>query len=162
MSQQNTGAAPSLGSSTGDPALATGDASASAAPAVAAAPDVSTAPVVTATGTTMEPGKVKFTVEQGMSVGKQFVLGDAEMLVGREDTEEDIYPDIDLSDQDEGFVHRRHAQLNFANGQLTVTHLGGANKTRINNRPLPDNEAQPVNIGDKVAFGKVVMRVGAN
>lgn len=133
------GAAPSLGDTS--------------APAVAAA-NAAAAPV--------EPGRVKLTVEQGMSVGKQFVLGDPEMLVGREDTDEEIYPDIDLSDQDEGFVHRRHATLKFENGALTVTHLGGANKTRLNNRPLPDNEASPVNIGDKIAFGKVVMRVGAN
>ncbi len=107
----------------------------------------------------LEPGKVKLVVEQGMTVGKQFVLGDREVQVGREDDEEGIYPDIDLSDQDEGYVHRRHATLNFNDGKLSVTHLGGANKSRINNRPLPDNEAQPLNIGDKVAFGKVVMRV---
>jgi pSer/pThr/pTyr-binding forkhead associated (FHA) protein len=114
-----------------------------------------------AAGGQLAPGRVKLTVEQGMTIGKQFVLGDNEMQVGREDDEEGIYPDIDLSDQDEGYVHRKHATLKFENGGLTLTHLGGANKTRINNRPLPDNEAQPVNIGDKVAFGKVVMRVGA-
>ena len=107
----------------------------------------------------LEPGKVKLVVEQGMTVGKQFVLGDPEIQVGREDDDEGIYPDIDLSDQDEGYVHRRHATLNFNDGRLSVTHLGGANKTRINNRPLPDNEAQPLNAGDKVSFGKVVMRV---
>ena len=94
-----------------------------------------------------------------MTVGKQFVLGDAEMLVGREDDEEGIYPDVDLADQDEGYVHRKHATLRFENGTLTVTHLGGANKTRVNNKPVPDNQPASVNIGDKVAFGKVVMRV---
>ncbi|HEX8552917.1 MAG TPA: zinc ribbon domain-containing protein [Abditibacteriaceae bacterium] len=126
--------------------------------------DTMVTPVASGSGAsgTLEPGRVKFVVEQGMTVGKQFVLGDAQMLVGREDADEDVYPDIDLSDQDEGFVHRRHAQINFANGAMTVTHLGGANKTRVNNRPLPDNEAQPVNLGDKVAFGKVVMRVQPN
>jgi pSer/pThr/pTyr-binding forkhead associated (FHA) protein len=103
---------------------------------------------------------VKLTVEQGMTIGKQFVLGDPEIQVGREDEEEGIFPDIDLSDQDEGFVHRKHATLRFQNGQLTVEHLGGANKTRVNNRPIPDNEPQPVNIGDKLSFGKVVLRVG--
>lgn len=110
----------------------------------------------------MEPGRVKLTVEQGMTVGKQFVLGDAEMLVGREDEDEQIYPDLDLSDQDEGFVHRRHATLKFENGGLSVTHLGGANKTRVNNKPLADNAPQSVNIGDKISFGKVVMRVTPN
>ncbi len=121
-----------------------------AAPAPAAAP---------AAGGVLEPGQVKLVVEQGMTVGKQFVLGDNEVLVGREDDEEGIYPDIDLSDQDEGYVHRRHALLKFENGALSVTHLGGANKTRVNNKPLADNAPQPVGMGDKVAFGKVVMRV---
>jgi hypothetical protein len=110
-------------------------------------------------GNALQPGRVKLTVEQGMSVGAQFVLGDPEMLVGREDEEEDIYPDIDLSDQDAGFVHRRHATLRFDENGLMLTHLGGANKTRINNRPIPDNVPQPVSIGDKIAFGKVVVRV---
>ncbi len=105
------------------------------------------------------PGNVKLVVEQGQSVGAQFVLGDAEMLVGREDEDADIYPDIDLSDQDAGYVHRQHARVNFDNGNVTVTHLGGANKTRINNKPIPDNEPSPLKLGDKVAFGKVVLRL---
>ena len=107
----------------------------------------------------LAPGKLKLVVEQGQTVGAQFVLGDAEMLVGREDTDEDIYPDIDLSDQDAGYVHRRHATLRFDNGNLSVEHLGGSNKTRINNKPIPDNQPQPLQVGDKVSFGKVVMRL---
>ena len=139
--------APVAGTATMDPA---------AAP-VAVAP---TSPVAAPTaGGVLEPGKVKLVVEQGMTIGKQFVLGDPEILVGREDNEEGIYPDVDLSDQDEGYVHRKHATMRFENGGLSVTHLGGANKTRVNNRPLPDNTPQPVAIGDKVAFGKVVLRV---
>ncbi|HEX8832728.1 MAG TPA: FHA domain-containing protein [Abditibacteriaceae bacterium] len=117
---------------------------------------------VGAAGGALEPGRLKLVVEQGMTVGKQFVLNDSEILVGREDEDEQIYPDIDLSDQDEGYVHRRHAQMKFENGTLNVTHLGGANKTRVNNKPLPDNEPQSVNIGDKISFGKVVMRLQAN
>ena len=105
------------------------------------------------------PGNVKLVVEQGQSVGAQFVLGDAQMLVGREDEDADIYPDIDLSDQDAGYVHRQHAQIRFDNGNLTVTHLGGANKTRVNNKPIGDNQPSPLKLGDKVAFGKVVLRL---
>ena len=105
------------------------------------------------------PGNVKLVVEQGQSVGAQFVLGDAEMLVGREDEDADIYPDIDLSDQDAGYVHRQHARVNFDNGNVSVTHLGGANKTRINNKPIGDNAPSPLKLGDKVAFGKVVLRL---
>jgi hypothetical protein len=127
----------------------------------AAAPDSASAPDAEP-GPKLEPGQVKLSVEQGMVTGKQYVLADNEMLVGREDEDEEIYPDIDLDDQDEGFVHRRHATLKFDNGQLTVTHEGGANKTRINNRPIPDNQAMPLKLGDKVSFGKVVLRVLPN
>ncbi len=107
----------------------------------------------------LTPGSIKLVVEQGQSVGAQFVLGDAEMLVGREDEDEEIYPDIDLSDQDAGYVHRKHATLNFDNGNLSVTHLGGSNKTRINNKPVSDNVPTPLVLGDKIAFGKVVLRL---
>ncbi|RYG58507.1 FHA domain-containing protein [bacterium] len=107
----------------------------------------------------LTPGSVKLVVEQGQTVGAQFVLGDPELLVGREDEDEEIYPDIDLSDQDAGYVHRKHATITFENGNLFVTHLGGSNKTRINNKPVGDNVATPFNLGDKIAFGKVVLRL---
>lgn len=152
-------AAPDAGST---PSAA--DLAASPPPGGAVAPsdadaDVAVATAGAASGAALSPGKVKLVVEQGMTVGKQFVLGDGESQVGREDADEDIYPDIDLADQDEGYVHRQHATLKFDNDKLFVTHLGGANKTRLNNKPIPDNEPQSVSIGDKIAFGKVVVRV---
>ncbi|BCM93208.1 hypothetical protein IAD21_05096 [Abditibacteriota bacterium] len=107
----------------------------------------------------LKPGLVKLVVEQGQTVGAQFVLGDESMEVGREDEDEDIYPDIDLSDQDAGYVHRRHAALRFDNGHLVVTHLGGVNKTRVNNKPIADNTPTEVKLGDKISFGKVVLRL---
>ena len=134
------------------------DAPAPDAPAVAATSDDADDNPAQTPGD-LAPGNVKLVVEQGQSVGAQFVLGDPEMLVGREDEDADIYPDIDLSDQDAGYVHRQHADIKFDNGNLTVTHLGGANKTRINNKPIPDNEPSPLKLGDKVAFGKVVLRL---
>ncbi|HEX9998667.1 MAG TPA: zinc ribbon domain-containing protein [Abditibacterium sp.] len=126
--------------------------------ALAPAPHLD-APSLDAPAGNLTPGSVKLVVEQGQSVGAQFVLGDAEMLVGREDEDEEIYPDIDLSDQDAGYVHRKHATLQFENGNLSVTHLGGSNKTRLNNKPVADNIPTPVNLGDKIAFGKVVLRL---
>jgi len=140
----------------------TSDDQAAAPPSIVTPTALPTTPPNLLTGDVLQVGRVKMTVEQGMSVGAQFVLGDTELLVGREDEEEDIYPDIDLSDQDAGFVHRRHATLRFEETGLMLTHLGGANKTRINNRPIPDNVPQPVSLGDKIAFGKVVVRVQAN
>ena len=130
-------------------------------PSDTAAPDTSAPDAAASTQAAgdLMPGNVKLVVEQGQSVGAQFVLGDAAMLVGREDEDADIYPDIDLSDQDAGYVHRQHANINFDNGHLSVTHLGGANKTRINNKPIGDNAPAPLKLGDKVAFGKVVLRL---
>jgi hypothetical protein len=145
-----------------DSAATSVDSNNTTAPADTAAPPAAVPAVTPSTPSasgSLAPGQVKLTVEQGMTVGKQFVLGDVEMLVGREDEDEQIYPDIDLGDQDEGYVHRKHATLKFENGQLFVMHLGGANRSRINNKPIGDNEPQAVNIGDKIAFGKVVLRV---
>lgn len=132
---------------------------ASVAPVAPVPPTPPAAPAPPLPPGDLAPGKVKLVVEQGQTVGAQFVLGDTEMLVGREDTDEGIYPDIDLSDQDAGYVHRKHATLRFENGNLSVEHLGGSNKTRINNKPIGDNDPQPLKLGDKVSFGKVVMRV---
>lgn len=104
-------------------------------------------------------GKVKLVVEQGMVIGKQFLLSEDEMLVGREDPSDNVYPDVDLSGLDEGYVHRRHARLAFEGSFLFVTHLGGHNKTYVNNRPIADGLAHPLNVGDTVRLGKVVLRL---
>ena len=104
-------------------------------------------------------GKVKLIVEQGMVLGKQFLLAEEQSLVGREDAGDRIYPEIDLSGLDEGYVHRRHALLTFEGSFLFVTHLGGHNRTYVNNRPIADNLPYPLNIGDTVRFGKVLLRV---
>lgn len=104
-------------------------------------------------------GKVKLVVEQGLILGKQFLLSDDRMLVGREDAEGQIFPQIDLTGLDEGYVHRQHAELTFEGTFLFVTHLGGHNRTYVNNRPIADQLPHPLNIGDTVRFGKVVLRV---
>ena len=104
-------------------------------------------------------GKVKLVTEQGMVIGKQFLLNSEEMLVGREDPQAQFFPDIDLTGMDEGYVHRQHARLTFEGSFLFVTHLGGHNRTYVNNRPIADHLAHPLNIGDTVRFGKVMMRL---
>jgi hypothetical protein len=104
-------------------------------------------------------GKVKLVTEQGMVIGKQYLLNGEEMMVGREDPSAHFYPDLDLTGLDEGYVHRKHARLTFEGSFLFVTHLGGHNRTYVNNRPIADNLAHPLNIGDTVQFGKVVMRL---
>lgn len=106
-------------------------------------------------------GRVKLIVEQGMILGEQFLLNDPELLIGRFDASSGHCPDIDLSAQDPSFVHRRHARLEFSsNGErLTLFDLGGRNGAYVNNRPVERNGAAPIQIGDKVRIGRVVMRV---
>ncbi|RME02030.1 MAG: FHA domain-containing protein, partial [Deltaproteobacteria bacterium] len=74
-------------------------------------------------------GRVKLVVEQGMTVGKQFILNDPEILIGREDEETDHYPDIDLTNEDDGYVHRSHARIRFEGDRIILADLGGVNRT---------------------------------
>ncbi len=124
-------------------------------PAAASAPGLVSGQLATGP----QRGKVKLVVEQGMVLGKQFLLSEEQSLVGREDAGDRIYPEIDLSGLDEGYVHRRHALLTFEGTFLFVTHLGGHNRTYVNNRPIADQLPHPLNIGDTVRFGKVLLRV---
>ncbi|MBI5831187.1 MAG: FHA domain-containing protein [Armatimonadetes bacterium] len=130
-------------------------AAAQPAPAPPAAPSLVSGQLATGP----QRGKVKLVVEQGMVLGKQFLLSEEQSLVGREDAADRIFPEIDLSGLDEGYVHRRHALLTFEGTFLFVTHLGGHNRTYVNNRPIADHLPHPVNIGDTVRFGKVLLRV---
>lgn len=139
------------------PPSPTGDAPVPAAPRAPSVPLVSAPAGQLVNGP--QKGKVKLVVEQGLVVGKQFLLTGDDMLVGREDASESLYPELDLSGLDEGFVHRRHARLTFEGSFLFVTHLGGHNRTYVNNRPIADGLAHPLNVGDTVRFGKVVLRL---
>lgn len=104
-------------------------------------------------------GHVKLVVEQGIKVGQQFILNDPEILIGREDKETKHYPDIDLSDQDDGYVHRHHAKIHFDNDHVMITDLGGINGTLLNNQPILPLTPMEIRIGDKIRIGKVLLRL---
>jgi len=75
---------------------------------------------------------------EGFSLGKEYLLFKTEMMVGRLDREGNIFPDIDLEDQDDGYVSRQHAILRHEKGQVTVEDLGTENGTTVDNRPIAD------------------------
>jgi len=106
-------------------------------------------------------GKVKLEVEQGMIIGKQFLLSDPVSIMGRIDEEEGIYPDIDLTDIDDGYVHRKHAEISFRdnNARIFIKDFGGINKTCVNNKPIPPEEPVEIHTGDKIKLGKVTLRL---
>lgn len=97
----------------------------------------------------------KLTAVEGLRVGKEYVLYREEMLLGRMDPDDDIFPDLDMEDQDDGYVSRRHAKILVAPDEVLVVDLGGENGTLIDSRPIPPNKPMPVRRGQVIKVGKV-------
>lgn len=123
-----------------------------------AAPVASVAAPAVAAGT-LQPGSVKLTVTQGKIVGKEYLLDEPSMVMGRLDQETRNFPEIDLEDQDPEFVHRKHATLSFEGGNLFVCHHGTVNPTLVNKEPVAVNAKKQLAVGDKIQIGKVVLKV---
>ncbi|HEY3997718.1 MAG TPA: FHA domain-containing protein [Candidatus Xenobia bacterium] len=106
------------------------------------------------------PGTIKLVVEQGMSVNKEYLLNDPELIIGRRDPEQEFIPDIDLFDQENAnnrYISRRQARLFFQEGHLFVEDLDSSNGTCVNNRPIKPNMSVQLNSGDKLLLGQSVM-----
>lgn len=92
-----------------------------------------------------------------------FPPGKAEIVVGREDPLEGIFPDVDLTDHggDVGGVSRRHARLFVQDDRLLIEDLNSANHTTVNGQPLAPGQPQPLQDGDEVRVGRVKLRFHA-
>lgn len=106
-------------------------------------------------------GHVKLVVEQGKIIGEQYLLSQPQMVIGRADPGHKSFPDIDLSAQDNDYVHRRHARILFYDlaTRISVEHLGGHNPTLVNNEPVEPGELVELKLGDRLRTGRVVMRL---
>ncbi len=94
------------------------------------------------------------------ATGAQFDLtGKSQVLVGREDPVSGIFPDVDLTPHGgvEGGVSRSHAKLAFNGFQWTVEDLNSTNFTFVNNQKLAPGAPQPLNNGDQLRLGRVVL-----
>lgn len=92
--------------------------------------------------------------------GAQFDLtGKSQAIIGREDPVSGIFPDVDLTPHggDAGGVSRRHAKLAFNGFQWTVEDMNSTNFTFVNNQKLNPGVPQPLNNGDQLRLGKVVL-----
>jgi len=80
-----------------------------------------------------------------------------EIIIGREDPLDGIYPDIDLTphDADTG-VSRQHASLHEQGGQWFIKDLASTNYTIVNRRRLTAHEDFLLEDGDELRFGRVV------
>jgi len=84
-------------------------------------------------------------IVRGSPQGHRYMLTATEMIIGRDPT-----VDISISDSK---VSRKHAVIRLANGQVTLTDLGSANGTEINDRALNPNEPVVLQKNDTVTLG---------
>ncbi len=83
-----------------------------------------------------------------------------ELLIGRKDNARGIYPDIDLG-LDGGYdagVSRRHAIISLVNGQCVLQDLESANGTFVNGKQIKPQRPVPINHGDELSFGSLILR----
>lgn len=73
-------------------------------------------------------------------------------LIGREDPEEDIRPEVDLSADDA--VSRRHARIYRRGGQFFIQELGSTNGTCLNGEWVIPGRDEPLKTGDIILLGE--------
>ena len=88
-----------------------------------------------------------------------FPPGRDEIIVGRQDPVNGIFPEIDLTDHggDEGGVSRRHARITQQGSRFAIEDLNSTNHTFVNRSRLALGERRVLYEGDEVAFGRVKM-----
>jgi hypothetical protein len=85
----------------------------------------------------------------------------AEILIGRLDSANNVYPELDLT-ADGGFeegVSRRHARITFRDGIPYIEDLKSTNFTYLNNVRLEPLTPRPMHHGDELRLGTVLLRV---
>lgn len=97
------------------------------------------------------PSNVVLRVRNGPRKGHEFRLEGTSAVLGRNDPDNNIAVDIDLSEcelHDTPVISRRHAELRMVAGQLQVVALNDLNGTYVNGRKIVREKAnepsQPV------------------
>lgn len=104
----------------------------------------------------------KLACVEGLRLGKEYLLYKNEMTLGRLDVEGQIFPEIELEDQDDGYVSRKHAVIRLSHDGVTIQDLGGENGTFLDGRPLPPLKAIPFGEGQVIRLGKVGLMLKKN
>jgi pSer/pThr/pTyr-binding forkhead associated (FHA) protein len=102
------------------------------------------------------PGRL---VIQSLNISIPIPTGKDIIVIGREDPVSGIFPEIDLDPHGghEAGVGRRHAQLRLQAGQVLLEDLDSVNGTVINRVKLAPHKPQPLQHGDEVRLGKMVL-----
>lgn len=108
----------------------------------------------------MAPCKAKLIITHGGTVGREFLINKPKVLIGRWDNNENIKPDIDLSDEDlEQTVSRRHAYIYFKNEAFYWEDCNANNLSYINrNQALAANVPHPLENGSELILGNLFFR----
>jgi pSer/pThr/pTyr-binding forkhead associated (FHA) protein len=86
--------------------------------------------------------------------------GSDQYVIGREDAEAGIFPDLDLtlSGGQEAGMSRRHALLSYRDGVYWIEDLNSVNYTFVNGVRLEPGRPHPLRDGDEIEFGKLRTR----
>lgn len=86
-------------------------------------------------------------------------VGKNELIIGREDPVSGHFPDINLGPfaGEEKGVSRSHAKLMIQGNQCFLEDLQSVNFTHVNRSRLNPGTQQPLNDGDELRFGKVIV-----
>ena len=118
---------------------------------------------VTPPGTALTPQVAlpnQITLVLAQTNAPYILAGKTEYLIGREDPEKQIFPDLDLSlsGGDEGGVSRRHARITHRDSAYWIEDLDSLNYTFVNGVRLRPNVPHRLQDSDDIAFAKVRMR----
>jgi pSer/pThr/pTyr-binding forkhead associated (FHA) protein len=94
-----------------------------------------------------------------LTAGTQhFPLNKVTSSIGRRDRITNLVPDVDLGSLDtDRSVSRRHAEVSYDKGLLSLRDVGSTNGTTVNGQRLAHQVDQLLKDGDEVAFGSVSM-----
>lgn len=113
------------------------------------------APVAPTTPPTLTATGPRLVIKEG---GATFPLPPGkEIIVGRTDPIDGIFPDIDLTPHDTlTGVSRRHAAIHEQGGQWFVRDLNSTNYTVVNRQRLQPEQDFLIEAGDEIRFGRLV------
>lgn len=102
------------------------------------------------------PGRL---VLQSQNVTIPIPPGKETVIIGREDPVSGIFPEVDLEPygaQADG-VGRKHAQLLIHAGKVCIEDLDSVNGTAVNKQKIPSRQPQPIQNGDEIRLGRMIL-----
>lgn len=86
---------------------------------------------------------------------------DKEIRVGRADPKSDVVPELDLTPDNglEKGVSRLHATIKASSRGLVLIDLGSTNGTVLNTYRLPAEQPYPLQSGDEIRFGDLLLHL---